>query len=642
MSFSSVLVANRGEIALRVGRTLRTRGLRWLAVHAPDDGAAPHVRAADLAAEVLSYLDIPALISAARGMGAEAVHPGYGFLSENADFAEAVIAAGLVWIGPPPAAMRLMADKGAAKAAMAAAGVPVLPGHDGEDQSDAALIAAGAAVGFPLMVKAAAGGGGRGMRLVATAEALPEALARARSEAEKAFGNGRLILERAVTGARHVELQILADAHGGVIHLGERDCSVQRRHQKLVEEAPSPAVSPELRNRLGAAAVAAARACAYRGAGTVEFLLVGGEFHFLEMNTRLQVEHPVTEAITGLDLVDWQIRVVQGAALPDQGEIGLDGHAIEVRLCAEDPAQGFLPQTGRLLDWAPPAGIRTDHALQRGLEIGAGYDSMLAKLIAHGPDRDTARRRLIAALEGVQIAGLVTNRRFLAAVLAHPIFAGGEATTDFLDTDFAGDPILTPRAPAPRDLLLAAALFADRAAGPQGLGHPRFGWTNGAPIARRMRLEASGAAHDVTLTLRPAPGGVTALGAGVGLTLTPAEGGGVRVAEAGVSDVIRPSWDNATLWLGERAFRDVTHAPARRGGGAGDGQVNAPMAGSLIALQVTEGETVAAGQVLAVIEAMKREHPLRAPRAGRVTGLAARQGQQLTARQVLMRIEEAE
>lgn len=631
MSFTSVLIANRGEIALRITRTLRALGLRPVAVFAPADEGAPHVAAADLAASVPSYLDIPALIEAARATGAQAVHPGYGFLSENPDFARAVLDAGLAWIGPPPEAMALMADKGAAKRAMLAAGVPCLPGHDGED-TDAALIAAAEAVGFPLMVKAAAGGGGRGMRLVQDPADLPAALTRARSEAAKAFGNPRLILERALLGARHVEVQVMADAQGGVIHLGERDCSVQRRHQKLVEEAPAPGVSPALRARLGAAAVAAARACGYRGAGTVEFLLSGQEFHFLEMNTRLQVEHPVTEAITGLDLVALQIAIAKGEALPPQDAIRLDGHAIEVRLCAEDPAQGFLPQTGTVLRWTPPA-IRTDHALREGLAIGTGFDSMLAKLIAHGPDRDTARARAIAALQATELLGLTTNRAFLAEVLAHPVFASGEATTGFLD----GFADLSPQPPTVQELLLAALLFADRGL---SVSHPRFAWSTGPALAHRFRLDTGGETHALTVTLTRTPAGITAASGAEAVTLAALDGGHIRFQAGGVTRALPYAWDGATLWLAERAFTDATHAPAARAGTASDGQVSAPMAGTLVALTVSDGDLVAQGQTLAVIEAMKMEHPVRAPRPGRVAGLTLRPGAQLAARQALMRIEE--
>jgi geranyl-CoA carboxylase alpha subunit len=632
MSFGSVLVANRGEIAMRIGRTLRRMGLGWVAVHAPDEAGAPHVAAADVSVAVPSYLDGPALVAAARSAGAGAVHPGYGFLSENPDFAEAVIAAGLVWIGPPPGAMRLMADKGAAKAAAAAAGVPVLPGWRGEDRSGTEALAAAAGIGFPLMVKAAAGGGGRGMRLVRDAAALPAALARARSEAEAAFGDGRLILERAVEGARHIEVQVMADAAGAVLALGERDCSVQRRHQKLIEEAPAPGLDAPRRARLAAAAIAVARAAGYVGAGTVEFLVEpDGAFWFLEMNTRLQVEHPVTEAVTGLDLVEWQIRVARGEALPEPSALRFSGHAIEVRLCAEDPAQGFLPQTGRVLRWRPPEGLRCDHALAEGLAVGAGYDSMLAKLIAHGPDRETARRRLLAGLAQTELLGVRSNRRFLAEVLAHPAFVAGAATTGFLDTLRP-----EPRPPAPRDLALAAGLAALAA----GRGDPRLGWSTGPALPRRMRFESGGALYPAPVTIARAPEGLKVALPGTEVVILGAEGGRVRFRHAGCDGALPFARDGAWLWLGDEVLRDATHDPAPPPGAGASGTVAAPMAGRLVALAVAEGQAVAAGQLLAVIEAMKMEHPLTAPHPGRVAELTVRAGQQVAARQVLMRIAE--
>jgi geranyl-CoA carboxylase alpha subunit len=398
-------------------------------------------------------------------------------------------------------------------------------------------------------------------------------------------------------------------------------------------------VDPALRDRLGSAAIAAALACGYRGAGTVEFLLgADGDFHFLEMNTRLQVEHPVTEAITGLDLVEWQIRVARGEALPAQSDLRFSGHAIEARLCAEDPAQGFLPQAGRVLRWAVPEGLRTDHALAEGLAVGTGYDSMLAKLIAHGPDRDTARRRLRAGLEALVLQGLVTNRALLAGVLDHAVFAAGEATTDFLDTVFSTDASLAPRAPAPRELALAAALFAHRAAP----WDARLGWSNGTALPRRWRLESGGAVHAATVTLTRTPGGLRAETRGAAVELLEIAPDRLRVQHDGRIHAIPYAWDGPHLWLGDRALRDATHDPAAPHGAAAGDQVAAPMAGRLAALPVAEGQAVAAGQTVAVIEAMKMEHPLKAPRAGRVTGLTLRVGAQIAARQILMQISEAE
>ncbi|MBM3384407.1 MAG: ATP-grasp domain-containing protein, partial [Betaproteobacteria bacterium] len=420
--FKSLLIANRGEIALRILRTARRMGLRTIAVYSDADRDAPHVRAADEAVRIggpaprHSYLDIGAIL---RAEG-EAVHPGYGFLSENADFAEAVLKAGRTWVGPPPAAIRAMGDKANAKAIAARAGVPVLPTYDKDPA-------------FPVMIKALAGGGGRGMRLVRSKAELAAALKSARSEAGHAFGDERILLEKALLRPRHVEIQVFADGRGNCVHLGERDCSVQRRHQKLIEETPSPAVDAKLRAQMGMAAIAAAKAVGYVGAGTVEFLLEEGRFWFMEMNTRLQVEHPVTERVTGLDLVEWQLRVAAGEPLPArQQDIGFSGHAIEARLCAEDPARDLLPQAGTLTQWQPSSRVRVDHALAPGIEITPFYDSLVAKLIAHAPTRDEARAQLAAALEETVAAGVPTNKDFLAAVLRDRRFANGEATTDFL------------------------------------------------------------------------------------------------------------------------------------------------------------------------------------------------------------------
>ncbi len=461
--FSKVLIANRGEIACRVIRSCRARGLRTVAVVSEADRHALHARLADEAVEIgaapprESYLNIERLIQACKATGTQAVHPGYGFLSENAEFAEACAAAGLVFIGPPAEAIRLMGNKAEAKRRMREAGVPCIPGYDGTDQSDATLTREAEKIGLPLMIKAAAGGGGRGMRRVADFAELPAALASARSEAQSAFGSGELILEYALTAPRHVEVQVFADTQGNVIHLGERDCSIQRRHQKVIEEAPSPAVNHELRARMGEVAVQAARAIGYVGAGTIEFLLdTNGEFFFMEMNTRLQVEHPVTELITGLDLVDLQLRVAAGEPLPlAQEDVRLDGHAIEARLYAENPDAGFLPQTGTLLRWQVPAGVRVDAGVDSGTEITSHYDPLLAKIIAHGQTRDEARQKLIAALRDTTALGLATNKAFLVGCLEHPEFFAGRATTDFIAAHFAPQADADPRS----ELLAAAALI---------------------------------------------------------------------------------------------------------------------------------------------------------------------------------------
>src|SRR4030088_3521890 len=438
--FRTILIANRGEIALRIMRTARRLGYGVVAVYSNVDRDTPHVRAADKAiwiGEALpaqSYLRIDAIIAAARAGGADAIHPGYGFLAEKADFAKACRDAGLVFIGPSPEAINAMGNKASAKETMQAAGVPCIPGYQGADQSNATMLAEARKIGFPLMIKAVAGGGGRGMRLVADAAGFSDALHSARSEAQSAFGDAAVILERAIPDPRHIEIQVFGDRHGNAIHLGERDCSVQRRHQKLIEEAPSPAVSPELRARMGAVAVAAIKSLRYEGAGTLEFLLdTSGEFYFMEMNTRLQVEHPVTEAITGLDLVELQLRVASGEPLDlRQDDIRFSGHAIEVRLCSEDAAHDFVPQSGRMALWQMPEGIRVEHAMQSGSEVSPFYDSMIAKLISYGSTREEVRGKLICALEQTAAFGVTTNQGFLISCLRHPAFAKGKATTAFI------------------------------------------------------------------------------------------------------------------------------------------------------------------------------------------------------------------
>ncbi|HEX7440824.1 MAG TPA: acetyl-CoA carboxylase biotin carboxylase subunit, partial [Caldimonas sp.] len=499
--FRKVLVANRGEIALRVMRSARRLGLGTVAVVSSVDADAPHARAADQAVAIgaarpaESYLSIPALLDAARVSGADAVHPGYGFLAENADFARACRAAGLVFIGPSAEAIEAMGDKAEAKRLMQAAGVPCIPGYQGADQSDANLAAQADVIGYPVMIKASAGGGGRGMRLVTQASDFAAALRSARSEAQGAFGSDTVILERALLAARHIEVQVFADRHGHAIHLGERDCSVQRRHQKLIEEAPSPAVDADLRERLGATALAALKTIEYEGAGTVEFLLDrDGRYYFMEMNTRLQVEHPVTEAITGLDLVEWQLRIAAGEALPlAQQDVRFDGHAIEVRLCAEDPGRGFMPQSGTLALWRPPAGLRVEHALHSGVDVAPYYDSMIAKLVAHGRDRDEARRKLGAGLENLVVLGIATNREFLARCLRDPVFAAGAATTAFVDE--RAEELAQPDPDVRAWLVAVAALLLFQASAVDD--EPRKGGIASHPLAHRlplpMRLSIDGA-----------------------------------------------------------------------------------------------------------------------------------------------------
>ena len=488
--FDTLLIANRGEIVARIARSARALGLRTVAVCSDADRDAPFLSHCDQVVCIGgerpadSYLRTDKLLDAARASGAQAIHPGYGFLSENAAFAQAVVDAGLVWVGPPPEAIAAMGDKASARRHMQDAGVPVLPGTREASEDLAVLQQQAQGLGLPLMVKAAAGGGGRGMRLVTQLDDLPAALQAAHAEAQVAFGDGRLLLERALLAPRHVEVQVLADGHGTVLHLGERDCSVQRRHQKLIEEAPSPAVDAALRRRMGEAAVQVARAASaqgYVGAGTVEFLLdEGGSFWFMEMNTRLQVEHPVTECLTGVDLVAWPLRIAMGARLDlTQDELlqryEAGGHAIEARLCAEDPAQQHLPQSGTLLHWQPPVGLRVDAALRSGQTVSPFYDSMLGKLIAHGPDRQAALQQLASGLAQTQAVGLPTNRAFLARVLAHPAFAQGEVSTAFLAQHFDDAAQLQPPAPLALQALVAVALVAVPAdLDAQALSDPRW------------------------------------------------------------------------------------------------------------------------------------------------------------------------
>jgi acetyl-CoA carboxylase biotin carboxylase subunit len=474
MAIRRLLIANRGEIALRIIRACRELGIEAVAVHSDADAQALHVRAADIAVRIgppapqESYLNIAAIIGAARATGADAVHPGYGFLSERAPFAEACAAAGLTFVGPPADAIAAMGSKIGARRLMEGAGVPVVPGRTPADQTDAGIAAAAHAIGLPVLVKASAGGGGKGMRTARDAASLAEAIPAARREALAAFGDGALYVERLIERPRHVEIQVFADAHGNAVHLFERECSVQRRHQKVIEESPSPALTPDLRARMGAAAVSAARSCGYQNAGTIEFLLEGqgdhARFYFLEMNTRLQVEHPVTESVTGTDLVRAQLQVAAGGALPwRQADLGQRGHAIECRVYAEDPAADFLPQAGPLLVYREPAGpgIRVDSGVEEGTDVAVHYDPMLAKLIASGETRAAAIGRAVAALRAFPVLGVRTNIAFLIHLLQHPAFAAGDVHTDFIDAHL-GELV---RAPGPSTHVLAAAAFARAAKG---------------------------------------------------------------------------------------------------------------------------------------------------------------------------------
>ena len=655
--FHKLLIANRGEIAVRIIRTARALGYRTVAVYSEADAGAPHVALADEAVLIgpapvaESYLDPARILKAAAETGADAVHPGYGFLSENDEFARACAEAGLVFIGPSVEAIRLMGNKAEAKRRMIAAGVPCVPGYEGADQSDETFVAAANDIGYPVMVKAAAGGGGRGMRLVAAAAQLPAALASARSEAKNAFGSDELILEKAIERPRHVEFQVFGDAHGNVVHLFERDCSVQRRHQKVVEEAPCPVMTPELRARMGAAAVEAARAIRYEGAGTIEFLLDGeGDFYFLEMNTRLQVEHPVTECITGLDLAALQLAVARSEALPfAQKDISLRGHAIEVRLYAEDPANAFLPASGRVSAWRPAAGegIRVDHGLKEGADISPFYDPMIAKLIAHGKDRDEARRRLIRALEETVVFGLPTNRDFLIDILKHEVFAAGGATTAFLTKDF-DEAALRPAAPTPAQTSLAAVMHyrgaRGRAAAQTVSVNPAlFDWASAGHLASHFAY-GTGDFRVIALgtdRYRVASGGVEHA-----IEILAAANGTARARLDGVETSCRYHVEGGRLDLAldGRNFTFDNQLLRVSGGEdvAAGGHVRAPMHGRILRLHVETGAAVREGQPLAVLEAMKMEHEIAAAIPGRVVAVNVALGDQVAANAVLIEIEKGE
>jgi geranyl-CoA carboxylase alpha subunit len=645
--FFKILVANRGEIALRIMRTARRLGYGVVAVYSDADRDALHVREADSAVRIgealpaQSYLRIDAIIAAAKASGAGAVHPGYGFLAENEDFAQACRDAGLVFIGPSPEAIRAMGNKAGAKDIMQKAGVPCVPGYQGADQSDATMLAEAKKIGFPVMIKAVAGGGGRGMRLVADAAAFPDALRSARSEAQGAFGDSTVILERAIVDPRHIEIQVFGDRYGNAIHLGERDCSVQRRHQKVIEEAPSPRVTRKLRTRMGEVAVAAIRQLRYEGAGTLEFLLdQSGEFHFMEMNTRLQVEHPVTEAITGLDLVELQLRIAGGEPLGlVQEDIKFSGHAIEVRLCSEDAAHDFMPQSGRMELWQMPDGIRVEHALQSGSEISPFYDSMIAKLVSHGADRDEARGRLICALEQTAAFGVTTNQGFLISCLRHPGFAKGEATTSFIGQ--YRDELLAPRANDSAETALAALLlYVTNPHAPPW----RSGRSLAATFPLTMRMDLGHGAQEVDI-VRGRDGGYAAVVDGSELRFEIDELGSdtIRFRTDGMMESARFLRDGDRLYVLHRgvtvAARDLTlAAPVSAAAAGGDGKVRAAMNGRVVAVLVKAGEQVAAGQPVMTLEAMKMEHVHTAGVAGTVSSIDVAEGEQVTTGRIVVEI----
>ena len=646
--FRSILVANRGEIACRVMRTAKELGYRVLAIASEADKGAPHVQMADDFRVIgpgpvgQSYLDAERVLRAALAMGAEAVHPGYGFLSENAAFARQVQEAGLTFIGPSPEAIDLMGDKARAKRAMIAAGVPCIPGYEDEDQGEERFVTAAEVAGYPVMIKVAAGGGGRGIRIVREASALKDALRDAQSEAESAFGSGELILEKAVENARHVEIQVFGDALGNIIHLGERDCSLQRRHQKVVEEAPSPAVDAHLREAMGAAAVEAARAVAYQGAGTVEFLLADdGAFYFLEMNTRLQVEHPVTEEVTGLDLVALQLKVAQGEPLGlKQEDIKLLGHSIEVRLYAEDPSEGFLPSTGPILQWSRPPGIRVDDGIESGGDVSAFYDPMVAKLIATARTRADAIRKLAAALDHTALLGVKTNRTYLKDLLLSETFQGGEARTTTIDQ---ADPVPQREVPEHLYALAAAIQYTAEASiyiSSTQLNPELVGWISGQSLAKpylyeegASRWEVQPRGRDLLVMHDEAAFAIsvdlTENGAGIAFV------NGTRMAfsYAVRGTEVALACGSFDLHLDNVAGRRRSAAEA-----AGEGAVTAAMHGLIQDVLTEVGAAVQKGDRLLILEAMKMQHEITAPINGTIASVGYKTGEQVQAGALLMDI----
>ena len=655
-----VLVANRGEIARRVLRTVRAMGLAGVAVHSDADANAPHVAEADEAVAIgpapsrESYLVIDRILEAARATGADAIHPGYGFLSENAEFAERVAAAGLVFIGPPVDAIRRMGSKIGAKEIMAGADVPVVPGASLAELPLKESTQAARDIGYPILIKASAGGGGKGMRIVRDEAAFTEAIATARREAESAFGDGTLLIERYFDSPRHIEIQIFGDTHGNVIHLGERECSIQRRYQKIIEEAPSPAVDPALRARMGDAAVAAAKAIGYVGAGTVEFIVdQTGAFYFLEVNTRLQVEHPVTEAITGLDLVRWQILVAQGERLPlAQADVAFTGHAIEARLYAEDPANDFLPATGSVMLWQPAdvPGVRYDGGVEAGSAVGVHYDPLLAKVIAHAPTRGEAITRLRRALAALGVGPITTNRDFLIATLDHPAFEAGDLHTHFIDQHLPAASRGAPRDPAvDRIHAIAAALFEHagrrREGGPLPASIPS-GWRNNRWRAQDVAYLIGGERIEVRYVAGPDDTFTIEDGATpTACRVHAADAGGITVAIGGVRRRFGIATRAGTLVvhgpLGTATLVSVPRfPPAEREDLAGG--CLAPMTGIIREVRVAVGDRVEKGTVLLVLEAMKMEHQMTARDVGVVKQVRVEVGQMVDPDEVLVVVEPPE
>jgi acetyl-CoA/propionyl-CoA carboxylase, biotin carboxylase, biotin carboxyl carrier protein len=651
--FETVLVANRGEIAVRVIRTLRRLGIRSVAVYSDPDADARHVQEADMAVRLgpaaarESYLDIDKVLDAAARTGAQAIHPGYGFLSENAHFAAACERAGVVFLGPPARAIEVMGDKITAKNAVSAFDVPVVPGVAKSGLSDDDLVAAADEIGYPVLIKPSAGGGGKGMHLVEDPARLREALVSARREAASSFGDDTLFLERFVLRPRHIEVQVLADAHGNVVHLGERECSLQRRHQKVIEEAPSPLLDSQTRARIGAAACTTARSVDYVGAGTVEFIVSADrpdEFFFMEMNTRLQVEHPVTEEVTGLDLVEWQLRVAADEKLAfAQGDIELRGHAIEARVYAEDPARGFLPTGGRVLQVFEPSGIgvRVDSSLLHGTVVGSDYDPMLSKVIAYGADRDEALAQLDQALAQTAVLGVQTNIEFLRFLLADQRVRAGDLDTALLDERLADFAPL----PAPDDVLAAGGLFRQWALARRARGNPwgaPTGWRVGggaAPVRTAMRTPLR--SETVSVWGPPEASKVQVGDGEIHLAIVQVEPTQMSVTLDGLRRDYRWAEADRHLWIADERgtwhLREAEEQKIHRAAGARQAEILSPMPGNVIAVQVDSGAEVSEGGVVVVVEAMKMEHSLTAPVSGRVEVLVS-VGDQVSVDQILARL----
>ena len=657
-ALTTLLVANRGEIAVRVMRTAKAMGLKTVAVYSEADANAQHVREADQSVCIGpapvsdSYLQVDAILDAAERTGADCIHPGYGFLSENQAFASACEAKGIEFIGPPNAAIEVMGDKARAKRAMIDAGVPCVPGYQGDDQKVGTLVAEAEKIGLPVMVKAAAGGGGRGMRLVHETRELETAIDMAQSEAKNAFGSSELIIEKAVMRPRHVEIQVFADKAGNTVYLGERDCSIQRRHQKVVEEAPCPVMTPELRAAMGQAAVEAAKAVNYVGAGTVEFLLdEAGEFYFLEMNTRLQVEHPVTEMVTGYDLVEWQIRVARGEDLPaEQEDIELFGHAIEVRLYAEDPASGFLPSTGAIKLFTQPQGpgIRVDAGVETGDEVTPFYDAMVAKLITYGDTREDARLKMRSALQGTALFGPENNRDFLIDVMDQEEFISGAATTAFIADNYGE--AFTPSKVAGTDLAVAGAIqhviaMETHHSQSASVNEELLDWVSMGRVTDTRSYEVEEQAREALVV--PLNAGEYEVSVGEEshhVLVTDVEDNAMTLEVDGLSQRYHyHSQAPATLFLASDALSmvlaDSTRIPPEAEEAAGGGTIAAPMHGQLLSIDVTMGEAVVKGQRIAVLEAMKMQHELIAPGSGTVVDISGTAGKQIGAGDLIMVLE---